>query len=290
MTHAPAERLSPRPTSWRSRLRALAVRLLPHRALFLLRRLAARWRPEDEPELALVRALGDPRRAFLDVGANKGLYLQAALGRFAEVLAVEPHPGLGEYLRACFGARVRLLPVALSDRQGSLPLYLPKAEGREVTSRASLQEDANPGFVLDRVVVPVERLDALDLPPLAVIKIDVEGHEFAVLRGGLARLEHDRPVLVVEIEERHHPGGSDGIVAFLERLGYEGRYLEHGRLRPLAGRAIKELQDASRAKRFDRQRQSGYINNFVFLHRDDRWARGRLVAAGYLGATESTAA
>ena len=45
---------------------------------------------------------------------------------------------------------------------------------------------------------PVRRLDDLDLPDPDLVKIDVEGHEAAVLRGGRQRLGRSRPLIVLE--------------------------------------------------------------------------------------------
>lgn len=50
----------------------------------------------------------------------------------------------------------------------------------------------------------MRRLDDYDaMEPIGCIKIDVEGHEDAVLRGGRRLLFRDHPSLIVEIEERH---------------------------------------------------------------------------------------
>jgi FkbM family methyltransferase len=267
------------------RLRARLVRLLPDRALFLARRLLALTRTR-EPELALVSLLARPDRGFLDVGAHKGVYLQEGVGAdWRAVIGIEPHPGLAAYLRRCFGDRAGIRSLALSDRKGSLPLYLPRAEGREMVARASLDAAANQGFAQEAVTVPVDRLDDLDgLPPLGLIKIDVEGHEEAALRGGEALLRRDRPVLLVEIEERHHAGSSDRIIAWLEGLGYETFYLDRPRhLAALAGRSVAALQASTGwTARPGQTKPDDYVNNFVFVHREDAHARERLSEAGYL--------
>jgi hypothetical protein len=47
-------------------------------------------------------------------------------------------------------------------------------------------------------------LDCLHLPRrAALVKIDAEGHELAVLRGMQALLSKDQPTLVVEVSSRH---------------------------------------------------------------------------------------
>lgn len=264
-------------------LRALKSGLaaaLPGSALHRLRRLTARFGP-NEAELALVPLLAPRGAVFVDIGANKGEYVEAALKAGARVIAVEPHPGMAAYLRDVFKERIELLEFALSDQAGTFPLYVPAARGTAITTRSSLNADANPDFAQGReVAVSVRRLDDLDLPPLALVKIDVEGHEGAALRGARARLAADRPVLIVEIEERHHQGGSAPVVAGLEGLGYRSFYLKDGRLHRLAG-PIAALQASGSGKGFDTGRDAAYVNNFIFIHEADRATPQRLGEGGY---------
>jgi hypothetical protein len=52
------------------------------------------------------------------------------------------------------------------------------------------------------------------------VKLDAEGAEYEVLRGARETLARCRPVLSVEIEERHRPGSTYAVPAFLDGLGY----------------------------------------------------------------------
>lgn len=259
----------------RRRLRALLVRLLPHRAQFLIRRLLFKLKLR-EPEIALVRVLARADRAFLDVGAHKGVYCLAALGHYREVIGVEPFPPMSEYLRAGLSGKARILSMALSNRQGSMPLRVPVAGGQNVPSLASLEAGVHTSQELREVMVDVGRIDDLDLPALGLVKIDVEGHELEVLEGARERLAQDRPALIIEIEEGRRRGCSDRVLALLQDLGYEAFYLEEPRLQPLAGRRIAEVQGEKGAG------TGRYMNNFIFVHRDDGWTRSRLREQGRL--------
>jgi len=52
--------------------------------------------------------------------------------------------------------------------------------------------------------------------PVALIKIDVEGHELSCLRGLMPVLERDRPLLFVEVGEQHQ----GDLLGLLHPLGY----------------------------------------------------------------------
>jgi FkbM family methyltransferase len=102
-------------------------------------------------------------------------------------------------------ANVTAWPYALSDRNGDATLNVPSIGNVALTGWASLGE---PGLEkadrIDSVAVPCRRLDSLGLEELPVdfIKIDVEGHELAVLRGGATCISRWRPWFIIEAWER----------------------------------------------------------------------------------------
>ena len=148
---------------------------------------------------------------FMDVGCNTGFYtlLAASAEVRSRVLAFEPV----EAIRAIaqrnadlngVAARVRLSGQAIGDRNGSANLYIPPDDHGLVETSASL----NPHFKSSHIrqdTVPVRRLDrALLLSgyrwrKVSVIKIDVEGHEAAVLKGARWIVRLYRPVIFLEV-------------------------------------------------------------------------------------------
>ena len=94
------------------------------------------------------------------------------------------------------------------------------------------------------------------------IKIDVEGHELAVLEGAQRTLERYRPTLLVECEARHHPDRDFRTVfSAVESLGYSGTFFWQGQRLPLArfDVAVHQHLDPNMAKL-----PRGYANNFAF--------------------------
>ncbi len=152
-----------------------------------------------EPEVSgLLIGLAERLGVVYDVGANWGYYplLLAAEPRFAGVLhAFEINPRTAGDLRhavvrAGLSERVAVHAFGLSDRDGEVRL------SREKHSYLARVVGEGHRGAADRV--GVRRLDSLDLPPPDLIKIDVEGHEAAVLRGAANVLARHRPLVVME--------------------------------------------------------------------------------------------
>ena len=158
-------------------------------------------------EMGFVLHLLRPGDHFLDVGANVGSYTVLAGGAVgARVTAVEPVPATFGHLQRNvalngMNERTRCCQVGLSERAGTLRF------SKDLDTVNHVLAD---GEDLPAVEVPVTRLDDLvgeDVPIL--IKMDVEGHERAVLRGAPATLA-DRRLLAV-IMETNGSGGRYGV-------------------------------------------------------------------------------
>ncbi|MCL4839706.1 MAG: FkbM family methyltransferase [Thermoanaerobaculia bacterium] len=212
-----------------------------------------------EPEMVLLPDLCRRDRTSVDVGANDGIYSYYLLKYSSGCIAFEPHPHLAQTLRQGLGHRVRVIEAALSDRQGTSIL-------REVTFRPGLStiEPENPISRIDEhphsvreVAVRVLRLDDLATGPLGFMKIDVEGHEAAVLSGSMATLRRDLPTLLLELEDQRRPRCREEVQALLAPLGYSGFFLHRERLRPLSAFDPRLFQN--------QDRPDLYIRNFIFL-------------------------
>lgn len=159
-------------------------------------------------EMALVLHLLRPDDHFVDVGANIGSYtILAAGGVKARVTAVEPIPETFEHLECNvmlnrLTERVRCCRMGLSDLTGIL-----RFSAKLDTVNHVLAEDED----LPGIDVPVTTLDELvSGDPPVVMKIDVEGHERAVLLGGKRTLG-DQDLLAV-IMETNGSGGRYGVL------------------------------------------------------------------------------
>jgi FkbM family methyltransferase len=204
-------------------LKTLAARL-PHRYQQELKRLhfARLIRKqlfqraiENEGEFHRLHEWVKPGDWVLDVGANVGNYaarLSELVSGEGRVLAFEPVLETFELLAANAGrfpiSNVTLFNVAASDSFAVRSMHMPKLDtGASNPYEAHLTDDGD----LSVLCMPVDRLNIQHR--IRFIKIDVEGHELAALKGMRQLLERDRPVLVIE-------GKSPDVAAFLGGLGY----------------------------------------------------------------------
>jgi hypothetical protein len=115
------------------------------------------------------------------------------------------------------------------------------------------------------MTVEVATLDSLDLLGVALIKIDVEGHEWQVLRGALATVSRELPNLIVEIEEHRAPGNLERFAETLTGLGYAGFVLHDRRLMDVADFSIDVHQRPAHAPSWGTARSGVYVNNFIWV-------------------------
>jgi len=145
-----------------------------------------------------------PRRTALDVGGHVGLWAKHLCRYFKQVVSFEPNPNILPYYRVNMAAELQtgravLNDFGLSNVTGTLDLvYVPDNTGS--THVRESDEEADPAFVS---VVAMRRLDDLELPPIDFIKIDCEGYEEFVLRGGERTIRANKPVIVVEQKAKY---------------------------------------------------------------------------------------
>lgn len=219
-----------------------------------------------ETELWLVPLFCRKDACSVDVGANMGQYSYYMRKYSAEVVSFEPNLALWSHLRRLLGRRARLEAAALSDRAGEATFrYVDDNNGlATVEPRNELRTISDSGRIKQRSV-ELRTLDSFELANVSFIKIDVEGHEEAVIRGSVRTLASSQPVLLVESEERHNPGAPQRLVRLLHELRYSGYFVIDGNLRQLDG--------AEKLPNCDEGHGQAYVNNFIFVP----WARQDLV-------------
>lgn len=158
----------------------------------------------EEFEVAIFRQLAAKSRGVVDVGANIGLYtcIAAAASPDSRVLAFEPVPENYHFLldnvnTNGVSARVLAEMQAVGEREGELVLHL---SNRQIGTHSASAE--NTEECSGTTIVPMTDLDSYlkthDMPPVDLMKIDIEGYDGFALRGAVATLRKDRPTIFIE--------------------------------------------------------------------------------------------
>lgn len=205
---------------------------------------------ERGTRLAIERLVG-PGAVFVDVGANLGLHTLAA-GRAmrgkGQIHSIEPYGPTATLLRETvlingLGGIVRVHEAAASDAPGRRSLFLGGVSGHH--SLLPLESlGTSEGGSTEVSVITLDDVLA-GSPPVALIKIDVEGAELEVIDGAGATIAASPNIaLIVEFGPSHLVRAGTSVerwFARFEELGFEFRAIdEDGRLME---RTISSLED-----------------------------------------------
>jgi FkbM family methyltransferase len=207
----------------------------------------------------------DRSHLAVDIGANMGEY-SYYMAKFArKVVSFEPNFDLWPHLRLLLGCRIRLEGAALSNHSGNSVLRYVE----DNTGVATIETKNDLRMIADRERIKTRQveqrtLDSFDFSGVSFIKIDVEGHEEAVIEGAGRTLARNQPVLLIESENRHNPGAPDRLKKILAKQGYIGFYLKGSVLVPIA--QITEDERDVRNLSIEGKR---YVNNYLFFRSSD---------------------
>jgi FkbM family methyltransferase len=234
---------------------------------------AAALRLARRGERAMLSRLCDlcpPTGRALDVGANHGMYTFPLVRRAAFVDAFEPQEQCARNLRAfgaVFAKNLSVHQFALSDAAGTADLHVPLFAGRlgkaTISGLASL--DLEFGWS-ESLPVVCKRIDDFRFTDVSFIKIDVEGHETRVIAGAVETLERCRPIVLIEIEQRHLSIPIADVFARLEHLGYRGGFYRRDGFHALDTFDLARDQTSLLGEIDEAVAEERYINMFVFRH------------------------
>lgn len=221
-------------------LRKLAVSNI-HLYHFVRTKIAVRnfMLPHDEDFFGLA-SFGDGEALFLDIGANDGLSALSyrKLIKNRPILSIEPNilhePALKHAERRIPKFSYKIM--AASDTSETLTLSTPVYKGVSLTNYASTSQEAarknlqthmrirdiGAKAQFETTTVTAQTIDSLNLSP-AIIKIDVEGHEAAVIAGMQETINRSRPVFMIEYNVKSY----EAVAAQLVSLGYSAAQYSH---------------------------------------------------------------
>ena len=166
-----------------------------------------------EIEYVIDKLIKSPSPSFIDIGAYNGLFSLVISRCFpqSKVFAIEPNPTNFARLKMNIEINglhnIQSYEIGMSDLKGELEVFMPadfslttgsscRASWISMHTRLELGQDEIGGVSLDEFC----KKNAI-IPDL--IKIDVEGHEFEVLKGAKSTIEAARPIILCEVFTKH---------------------------------------------------------------------------------------
>lgn len=156
----------------------------------------------DTQTAKVINTLLNKKSNTIDIGAHRGAILQYLIrcAPQGKHYAFEPIPQCAEYLRENFSNNASIFELALSNEVGkSIFNYVvskPQFSGLQKRPYDINEEDK-------KITVSVSTLDTLlsigdIVSPIDLVKIDVEGGEFNVIKGGCEFFTKQAPTLIFE--------------------------------------------------------------------------------------------
>ncbi len=184
------------PNQWQTGLKRIHFRRQIRKGVF----------QTDEPEYKMLHNFISPGDWVIDIGANVGHYTKRfseLVGAQGRVIAFEPVPTTFSLLSAnveLFAhSNVSLINAAVSDKLDVAGMSIPKfSTGLTNYYEARLSSSSD-----NVLTVLTLSLDSLGINQgVALVKIDVEGHESFVLAGMQKLIEKHHPVLIIETDSK----------------------------------------------------------------------------------------
>jgi FkbM family methyltransferase len=174
---------------------------------------AAHFRPEFVGTEAnnllsteIITRICEPNKTFIDVGAHIGSVIAAVRNTHSsiKILAIEAIPAKVKNLRRRYPF-AEVYECAVGETVGEVSFFVDTAR----SGYSSLGKPINPGDQSKvEIMVKIDKLDNLiAASDVDAIKIDVEGAELGVLRGGIGVLQRCRPIVMFE----SGPQSDDGL-------------------------------------------------------------------------------
>lgn len=188
----------------------------------------------EKPRMTAMHTAIRPNDTILDIGTCNGemsAVFASWLGSEGKMILVEPSPDFWPIIKGHWDANN--LPTPYMTFCG-----LVSNESDESRAKAVIQRNAWPnevdgeiklevGFshLNEKPILPVLKIDDMDLPHIDVLTCDIEGSELLMLQGAEKTIMRDHPLLYISIHPlfmyREHGQTSDDLIVMLEKWGYE---------------------------------------------------------------------
>tara|TARA_B100000686_G_C16532115_1_gene832873 strand:+ start:127 stop:903 length:777 start_codon:yes stop_codon:yes gene_type:complete len=225
---------------WKNKLRIqnfkkiefLLKKLIPKKYQFK-KRIERSIKNLDEPEIDIIKNLILTGTDAIDVGVYRGVHSFEMSKYSSNVHSFEPNPIIYNDLvdtLPLIKKNIKLYNFALSDKNGEVKIRIPirdknanKKNYEEYFKMGLATIHENNNFDnFEEFTVISKKIDDINFEnKISFIKIDVEGHELEVIKGGLNLINKFKPSLMVEIEEKHSKKPILETINFISNIGYK---------------------------------------------------------------------
>jgi FkbM family methyltransferase len=224
---------------------------------------------ENPNEIAFIIDNAKAGDTLIDIGANKGGFLFWMIkkaGKNGKAIGFEPQTFLYRFLKDYFSGypQVTIEQYALSDKEETATMIIPY-NGKDSSPGASIHFTLDDSPMARAETVTTITLDNYcakhSLQP-ALIKIDVEGHELKVIKGGLKTLAMYKPKIILECEALQV--GRDTVQETFDHilgLGYKGHFFFKGTRYDISNFEPEKHQP----EKFEGKKSIEYCSNFFFM-------------------------
>jgi len=204
-------------------------------------------KPHDNDFYFIKSFRSDSQETYLDIGSNRGEAILSMLmmsNLDVKIIGFEPNPLIFNKLSKRYkrNKKITVHNFGLGDTNDEFVLYVPfyrkwmfdglasfKYEAARDWLKSKLWRFNEKRLTIKNVKCETKRLDDLNLRPYFV-KIDVQGFELEVLKGGIETIRVHTPILLIEAINEEQKD-------FLRDFGYEFHNFDKGELLEGEGRS-----------------------------------------------------
>lgn len=190
------------------------------------------WGFWEKERLAAMYDVIRPGDTLLDIGTCNGdmsVLFAKWVGEQGKIILVEPSADFWPYIKAHFDANevkaFGCYPILVSNE--TTETY--NEAGWPTTVNDPIKLETGFAHLNEKPKIPVMKIDDMNLSPVNVITIDIEGSEYEALAGAESLIARDRPIIFVSIHAefmwREHHHSPDDLLVMMQKFGYDATYL-----------------------------------------------------------------
>ena len=157
------------------------------------------------------------KSTLIDVGANIGNHSMFFSDHFKKIVAIEPYDKIFKVLKLNTEKtkNIKILNYAISDNNYNsyLNIKISNLSGTNLIKKPKKKSKKVICKKLDSIIKKTEKI--------ALIKIDVEGHELKVIKGALNVIKNNKPIILFEHHLQNFKSNYSPTINFLKKNGYK---------------------------------------------------------------------